>query len=197
MPVVTPAFLRFNSTHAEAIQNNNTGFFSAAAYLHAQLPTLSTAGLTGYYSIQPLSTSTELGPMRFDFLIYSLSSSSSAVHTSLQPLMNKLSDSTGIRVSLNIEQSMSFEIFSATYLQAASVGTNYLAGSRLWDQQAVQNEEGVALALKAFQNQYLEGAFVSMPAVQNVPADQSSINPAWRRTVVHMSQWTSSIVFRA
>lgn len=83
---------------------------------------------------------------------------------------------------------MSFEMFSAIYLQAASVGTNYLAGSRLWDQKAVQNEEGVALALKAFQNQYLEGTFVSIPAVQNVPADQSSINPAWRRTVVHMSQ---------
>ena len=188
MPVITPAFLRFNSTHAEATQNNNTGFFSAAAYLHAQLPTLATAGLTGYYSIQPLSTSTGLSPMRFDFLIYSLSSSSSAVYTSLQPLMNKLSDSTGIIISLNIDLSMSFVVFAATYLQAASVGTNYLAESRLWDQKAVQNEEGVALVLRAFQNQYLEGTSVSIPAIQNVPADQSSINPAWRRTVVHMSQ---------
>lgn len=188
IPTVAPAFLGINSTSAEALQNNNANFFSAVAYIHTQLPQLSTAGLMGYYSIMPLSTSPGVAPMNFDFLIYALSSSSSAVNTALQPLMTRLSDWTGITTSLGVEQPMTFAVFRATHLVAAPVGTKYLAGNRLWDKKAVQDEAGVVTVLQAFQNQYLEGTFVSGPGVQNIPADESSVNPAWRRTVVELSE---------
>ena len=111
--------------------------------------------------------------------------------------MNRLLNWTGITALLNIEQLMTFAAFSATYLPAAPVGTNYLAGNRLWDQKAVQDEAGVVTVLKAFQNQYLEGTFVSGPGGQNVPADQNSVNPAWRRTVVELSEWSIPIKFCA
>ena len=184
---MSSAVLEFNSTPSEATQNHNTNFFSTATYFHSQLPLLSAGGLAGYYSITPSSASGP-GPLYFAFLVYDLSSSPSALQQALGPIVERLANTSGITSSLHLRPATNFTAFRVASLPTASVGTNYLVGSRLWDGKAVQDEQGVQKSLQAFRNNYIEGTFVSGLGVQSIPPDQSSVNPAWRRTVVHISE---------
>ena len=192
IPMVTPAFLVINSTASEASQNSNTNFFSAVAYLHAQLPSLSADGLMGYYSMTSVPGSNSSLPMYFDFLIYTLSSSPLALEAPLKLVMDNLSSIAGITSLLDVRPTVDFTAFRATYLTAATVGYNYLGGNRLWDAKAVGDSKAIAKALKAFEKGYLEGTFESGPGVQVVAANQSSVNPAWRQTVLEVSEYTSA-----
>lgn len=151
IPMVTPAFLAFNSTAIGASQNGNTNFFSAVAYLQTQLPSLSTSGLMGYFSMTPLTESNNSPPINFDFLIYALSPSPSALENRVRPVMDQVSSITGITPLLDVKQTVDFTTFRTTYLTAATVGSKYLGGNRLWDTKAVGDRKATAKALKAFE----------------------------------------------
>lgn len=129
IPIVTPAFLALNSTDTEASHNGNSNFFSAVAYLHTQISHLSTAGLMGYYSMEPISKTNTTSPLIFNFLIYTLSSTPSALEAALWPLADRLSSTTDVTSSLVIRPTVDFTAFRGVYLSAATVGTNYLAGN--------------------------------------------------------------------
>lgn len=164
-------------------------FYAITAYLHTQLPHLSVAGLMGYYYIVPLSPSPIPAsvPLSFAFLIYALSSNSTIINRTLAPIMARLNSTSGLTSALNIEPPTDFLPFQSVHLRAAPVGENYLPGTRLWDAKAVQNAASLENTLRQFQNNYLQGTFVSGAGVQSVPANDSAVNPAWRRTVVDMS----------
>lgn len=164
-PMVTPAFLAFSCTALEASQNFNTNFFSAVAYLQTQLPSLSTSGLMGYFSMTPLTESNNSSPMNFDLLIYALSPSPLALENPVRPVMDQVSSITGITPLLDVKQTVDFTTFRTTYLTAATVGSNYLGGNRLWDTKVVGDRKATAKALKAFKKGYLEGTFESGPGV--------------------------------
>lgn len=170
------------------MSQNNTSFFSATAYFHTLLPSLSTRGLMGYYTITPLkSLAPGPAPMSFTSILYVLNSSSSALHDTLDHFFSRLNATAGITASLSIQPPLGFEAFRQAYMPSAAVGLNYIAGSWLWDEKAVEDEEGVGNVLKVFEGEWLQGAFVSGPGVRIVAVDENAVNPAWRRTVVHMS----------
>ncbi|KAL8654043.1 MAG: hypothetical protein Q9226_003588 [Calogaya cf. arnoldii] len=190
IPPITGALLSFNSTSSEASGNNNTNFYSVTAYLHTQLPYLSAAGLTGYYSIIPLSASPISAPastMNFAFLIYTLSPNTTKIMHTLAPIMARLNKTSGLTSVLSIEPPTDFLYFQFVHFRAAPVGENYLPGTRLWDTKAVADPTSLENALRQFQNHHLQGTFVSGAGVQSVPPDESAVNPARKRTVVDMS----------
>ncbi|KAI4261794.1 MAG: hypothetical protein L6R42_003012 [Xanthoria sp. 1 TBL-2021] len=183
------ALLSFNSTPSEASENNNTNFYSVSARLHTQLPHLSAAGLMGYYSITLLSPSPISAPvpLNFAFLIYVLSSNSTAINHTLAPIMARLNNSPGLTSALNIESPTDFLSFQSVHFRAAPVGENYLPGTRLWHAKALQDAASVENTLGQFQHHLLQGTFVSDAAVQSVSTTESAVNPEWRRTVVDMT----------
>ncbi|KAI4263327.1 MAG: hypothetical protein L6R42_001517, partial [Xanthoria sp. 1 TBL-2021] len=142
----------------------------------------------GYYSITPLSPSPVPAPvpLNFAFLIYVLSSNSTALNHTLAPIMARLNNSPGLTSALNIEPPTDFLSFQSVHFRAAPVGENYLPGTRLWDAKALQDAATVENTLRQFQNNLLQGTFVSGAGVQSVSANESAVNPAWRRTVVDM-----------
>lgn len=176
------------------MENDNANFFSAAAFVHSQLPNLADNGLMGYYSMNPLSSAAGSSQMTFAFLIYVLDQQESTLVTALNPIMEKLLATSGVNSSLVPRPTVDFTAFRGAYLTAATVGDNYLAGNRLWDETAVRNQYDVAKALKAFERGYLEGTFQTGPGVQAVGSNQSSINPAWRQTVIELSKLIRFIV---
>ncbi|KAL8983104.1 MAG: hypothetical protein Q9205_002567 [Flavoplaca limonia] len=188
IPPITGALLSFNSTLIEASESNNTNFYSITAYLHSRLPDLSAAGLMGYYSITPLSPSPVLAPvpLNFAFLIYTLSSNTTIITHTLAPIMARLNSTSGLTTALEIEPPTDFLSFQSGHFCAAPVGENYLPGTRLWDAKAVRDTTSLEHTLRQFQNNHLQGTFVSGAGVQTVPANESAVNPAWRRTVVDM-----------
>ena len=144
----------------------------------------------GYYSTMPLSgvQQNATSQRNFAFLLFALDLTPSAVNLSLQPIMERLNASKGITSSLQLQGPLKYEAFRQVKFTAASVGNNYLAGSRLWDGDAVRDEEGVEGVLRTFENDYLQGSFISGPGVRSVDPDASAANPAWRRTIIHMSR---------
>ena len=79
--------------------------------------------------------------------------------------MDQVSSITGITPLLDVKQTVDFTTFRTTYLTAATVGSNYLGGNRLWDTKVVGDRKATAKALKAFKKGYLEGTFESGPGV--------------------------------
>lgn len=111
------------------------------------------------------------------------------MEAAIRSLVSNINATNGVSTSVVIQLQPNFETFRQNYMPSAAVGTNYLAGSWLWDEAAVKDEDGVKNVLSVFANDWLQGAFVSGPGVRAVPTDASAINPAWRRTVVHMSEY--------
>ena len=126
--------------------------------------------------------------MNFGFLIYSLTSTTEILKKALDPIMTRLNSSTSITNSNVMGTFPSFEAFRSVFMTAAPVGTNSVSASRLWDANAVKDEAGIIGTLKQLSNEYLVGTFVSGESVHKVPTDENALNPAWRRTVVHMSK---------
>jgi hypothetical protein len=188
MPPLTFARFEFNSTVEEAGSNQNNNFYSAVAYVHAQLPVLSKAGLAGYFSMMPISSQGDASRMNFAFLIYALSPTPDVLEKTLDPIMVRLNATVGLDASIAAATFPSFRLFQTSFLAAAAVGTNGRTASRLWDENAVTNEGALRNALRQFSDSLLIGTFVSGEGVQKVPANQSALNPAWRKTVVHMSK---------
>jgi hypothetical protein len=193
MPPLTFAKFAFDSTDEEAGSNQNNNFFSAVAYLHTQLPMLSKAGLSGYFSMMPLSSRGESGPMNFAFLIYALSSAPDILEKTLDPIMAHFNATAGLSTSIVGGTLPSFRLFQTSFLSAAAVGTNGLTASRLWGEDAVSNEDDLRNVLRKLSGQVLVGTFVSGEGVKKVPANQNALNPAWRRTVVHMSKHLTTL----
>lgn len=128
--------------------------------------------------------------MNFGFLIYSLTPTDEVLQKALNPIMARLNATTGITMSNVMATLPSFEAFRSAFMTAAPVGSNSVSASRLWDANAIADEASLIGTLKQLSGGYLVGTFVSGEGVQKVPMDQSALNPAWRKTVVHMSKYT-------
>jgi hypothetical protein len=188
MPSISVVLLEFNSTREGATETNNTAFYEAASQIISDLPDLYTRGVSGYFSLVPITEPEQgMSQMNFAFLLNSLSESNQSIHESLTPIMNRLNLTPGLTCSLYTEQIPRFNDFQAKYMGADSVGINRITVSRLWDEAAVANTEIVDLALRSFSNVFLQGTVVTGSGVQDRPLNDSAIHPAWRRTVVHMS----------
>ncbi|PVI01494.1 hypothetical protein DM02DRAFT_524959 [Periconia macrospinosa] len=186
MPSVTFTRLDFNSTKEEATDKNNTAFYNAASRLISDLPDLYTKGISGYFSMVPITEPVEgKSQMNFAFLLYSFESNPT-LQEKLSPIMSQLNITPGLTTSLPDQQTLRFIDFQAIYMRSDSVGMNRFTVSRLWDAPAVSDTENVNRALRSFSNSFLQGTAVTGSGVQRKPLEDSAVHPAWRRTVVHM-----------
>lgn len=192
VPSIALARFEFNSSHVEATSNSNNAFYTAAAAVIADMPALYSKGLSGYFSLMPISTSNDSMPqMNFAFLIYLLNGPLQQLQGTLNPIMSRLNATPGLTSAITAQYVPNYLGFQSSFFVADSVGNNRLTVSRLWGEQAVANKSGVEQTLRKFSNQFLQGTCVSGEGVQNKPGNDSALNPAWRRTVVEMSELVS------
>jgi hypothetical protein len=188
-PSIAFAKFKFNSSYVEAISNSNKGFYAAVADVIADLPALSSNGLSGYFSLMPISVANDSLPqMNFAFLIYSLTSSLAELQDILDPIMSRLNTTSGLTLSIAAQYVPNYLDFQSSFFVSDKVGSNRVTVSRLWDERAVGDMTNVEQAIRKFSDQFLQGTFVSGKGVQSKSSDDSALNPAWRRTVVHMSK---------
>jgi hypothetical protein len=137
----------------------------------------------------PISASNgSLPQMNFAFLIYSLTGSLAKLQEILDPIMSRLHVTPGLNSSIAAQYVPNYLDFQSSFFVSDKVGNNRITVSRLWDERAVGDRSGVEQTIRLFSDQFFQGTFVSGEGVQSKSSDDSALNPAWRRTVVHMSE---------
>lgn len=106
---------------------------------------------------------------------------------SIEPVISGINATSGVTTSVVTQPQPNFETLRQNYMPSVSVGTKYLARSSLWDLVAVRAEDGMKNVLNVFANNWLREALFSGPGERALAAEAGTINPAWRQTVVHVS----------
>ena len=191
--------MRISSTPDEAAKNNNTNFYTAAAYFTAQLPDLNRASLAGYYQIAPSnflgwgngptgsnndSTATCVA------YFYALSTSTDDVNKAVAPLKAAMAevDPAQLITNMSVSSAPSFAQYHNGFAPL-NTGLNLLLPSRLWDAAALKSPLQPSITRTVVEQSAggLQGIFVAGPAVRQGDPDSSAANPAWRVAYAHVS----------
>lgn len=178
----------FNSSKLETSQDN-PAYYHIISDVIADLPRLSSTGVSGYFHSMPIEGSSHYR-MNFGFLVFVLNEQQSSLLQALEPTLALIERESSLDFSISTGHFSSYLDFQSNFLTAAPVGANRITVSRLWDKAAVIDKAGVVKVLRSFSNYVLQGTVVSGQGVSIRPANNNGLNPAWRHTAVHMSKWT-------
>ena len=203
MPQASSIFLNFNSTPDEAEMNNNDNFFNITAFLYTQLPALTEVPIMGYSFIFKKSTAETQAtgyagagdsapnvntkePMLFFWGATALDKSTEDIYKVFAPFLARLNSTQGVENIFVVAPPVPYyEAWRTT--PDGTVGVNSAITSRLWDAEAVKDQNSVFNTLHKYDKSGgLQGLVVSGPAVRNKTSDSASVTPAWRKTQVHV-----------
>lgn len=188
---VAVASINFTSTVG------NPGFWNAVEQFHAFLPIVNDAGATGYYFLMPNTPvgNTSLAVMSASFFFVN-QSDTAKIDEFIRPVVEKINSTSGVTAMYESLQSPNVStIFD--FLVAGNddvTGGNVAVGSRLISKDFLSTPDGpkkLAAALQTLSsgpNHGFTGHIVTGGATTtNGQTIDSALNPAWRKTVLHIA----------
>jgi hypothetical protein len=172
---------------------NRTVFWEAVTDFHTHLPSLNDAGGSGYYSLNP-NPQNETGTLDIlGALWYPNKTDTSKIMTLFEPLMAAWNKTVGWSYVNVILLPSTAVVFAASLKDDAdTLGFNLATGSRLISRDLIASRDGPARLTDVLSRQIQQpgkgvtGHVVAGGAVARNTSD-TAINPAWRRTLIHMT----------
>lgn len=192
VPIPFMAWLHFEITQTPA---NISAFWLATAYFHSQLPSLVRNGVMGYYNISSIVPTNPRTPLQLVGGFWILNSTITTLDAVFTPVLNDIRRmfDVGVKYSNQFVPDM-YQWWKITYPPGAVATVDVQLGSRLLDEAALSVP--LPTLANALQTSYpdlvLLGNLVSGPGVWNAqpPGGLGSMTPAWRKAVVHLSEFS-------
>jgi hypothetical protein len=176
---------------------NSEPLWDALTYVFSQYPSLTSQGITGYIDFAPNTSinGTYFGGMQGLLFLPALSSTNTS--TSLVAALDKIVTNITTTWPNTFIYNASIATFANFYdwwfpnNGPKSAGGSTMLGSRLLDETALTaNPTALQAALKVFAHGAgLQILLVGGGKVNDfVPRGGSAVNPAWRKTIVHLSK---------
>jgi hypothetical protein len=185
----------------------NAAFWNGVEAFHNYLVPLNDNGGTGYYYITPISPVPGAGNVStFELQMWFVNQTDPAILANLfDPLFAALQSATGIAPSFEVFQFPTMSSMYNTFFTGSDDdGLLVQLGSRLVSRSFVNSVGApakIASALSTIKlgpTDYIEGNVVAGGQVAANTNIDSALNPAWRKTVVHLlftRQWTADTTF--
>jgi hypothetical protein len=182
----------------------NAQFWAGIEEFHKFLVPLNDNGGTGYYYITPINPVPGIGnTATFTLQMWFVNQTdTSKVTALLNPLLSALEDATGVAPGFRLIPFPTLSSMYNTFFTGSDL-TGFLVqlGSRLLSRSFVSSSGApakIASALSGIKlgpTDYIEGNVVAGGQVAANANIDSALNPAWRKTVVHLlftRQWTAN-----
>ncbi|EEP79262.1 predicted protein [Uncinocarpus reesii 1704] len=186
-PLVT-AFMNITQ-----LGNANSSYWDGMEKFHAYLPTLSDAGASGYYYMLPNVHLPDFGELAVTSVIFFFANNNIAsADKAFAPLLSSLNAIPGLQVDYASEQlPNSASLYQSSLKGSDNTGTVAVLGSRLVSRHFFESRHGpstltsVLRKLKYPPGVPVIGHLVAGGQVAKNKDIQVSLNPAWRKTLVH------------
>jgi hypothetical protein len=186
-PTAPIAVATYNATFPTS---QSSDFWSLAESFIASVPSIEAAGGSGYFTLIP-------SPSSLEFRV----SSYWPNHTTSYPAINdtvlavyRTAQKTGNATKLELETFPTMgRLYSTLFTGSDYTGLNALLGSRLFSTSFISSHSGPKKVVRALNKisktvpeSYMVGCMVAGGAVARNKHIDNAINPAWRRTALHL-----------
>jgi hypothetical protein len=172
----------------------NTFYKATADFLHSW-PTIGDAGIMAYSTLLPGNATTQ--PI-FEVEFLGVNMTVAQSQAVLSPILTALNETylpQGFIVLTNTTQYSKLYDFWINNLDdngsVTPIGTDAMLGSRLLDGPALTRPD-LATQLQAACGQGASFYLVSGPGVHRLPGNYNAVNPSWRTSYVHASEFSSA-----
>ncbi|KAF9889768.1 hypothetical protein FE257_007074 [Aspergillus nanangensis] len=185
----------------------DTTFWDGIEAFHNHLVALNDNGGTGYYYITPISPiAANQSVATFTLQMWFVNQTDTAMVTSLlSPLLTDLQNATGTTPGFRVIPFPTMtSMYNTLFTGSDSTGLLVQLGSRLISRSFVNSPGAPAKIARSLSGikvgpaDYIEGNVVAGGQVAANSGIDSALNPAWRKTVVHLlftRQWTATTTF--
>ena len=186
----------------------NATFWDGIEAFHNYLVPLNDNGGTGYYYITPISPiAADDSVATFTLEMWFVNQTDTAMVTSMfSPLTTALQNATGITPAFKVLPFPTMtSMYNTFFAGSDNDGLLVQLGSRLVSRSFVISPgapakiAGALSGIKLGPNDYIEGNVVAGGQVAANSDIKSALNPAWRKTLVHLlftRQWTANTTFQ-